>query len=73
MRGTSITLAGCTLPEGVSGQRAVRLRAARCLARLVTGLIAMNVAGGTTPELTMRTEPNTQQPARAEAKSAPTE
>jgi hypothetical protein len=43
--GTSITLAGCTLPEGVDGQIAVRLRAARCLARLAAGLLAMNAAG----------------------------
>jgi hypothetical protein len=43
--GTAITLAGCTLPEGASGQHAVRLRAARCLSRLATGLLAMNVAG----------------------------
>ncbi|MCW8085716.1 hypothetical protein [Sabulicella glaciei] len=42
--GTAITLAGCTLPDGVKGQHAVRLRAARCLVRLATGLIAMNVA-----------------------------
>ncbi|WP_207538328.1 hypothetical protein [Sabulicella rubraurantiaca] len=46
--GTAITLAGCTLPEGVSGQPAVRLRAARCLVRLAAGLMAMNVAGGAT-------------------------
>ena len=44
--GTAITLAGCTLPEGVDGQAAVRLRAARCLARLAAGLMAMNAAGG---------------------------
>jgi hypothetical protein len=53
--GTAITLAGCTLPEGASGQQAVRLRAARCLARLAAGLMAMNVAGGTTPEVTAAT------------------
>ena len=45
--GTAITLAGCTLPEGVDGQAAVRLRAARCLAKLSAGLVAMNAAGGT--------------------------
>ncbi|MBX6375270.1 MAG: hypothetical protein IRZ13_13685 [Acetobacteraceae bacterium] len=45
--GTAITLAGCTLPEGVEGPTAVRLRAARCLTRLAAGLLAMNaVAGG---------------------------
>lgn len=44
--GTAITLAGCTLPEGVDGQAAVRLRAARLLARLAAGLLAMNAAGG---------------------------
>lgn len=44
--GTAITLAGCTLPEGVEGQAAVRLRAARCLARLAAGLMAMNAVGG---------------------------
>jgi hypothetical protein len=71
--GTAITLAGCTLPEGASGQQAVRLRAARCLARLATGLMAMNVAGGTTLEATVTTEPVVQQPARAEAKLGPTE
>ena len=42
--GTAITLAGCTLPEGASGQAEVRLRAARTLARLSAGLMAMNVA-----------------------------
>jgi hypothetical protein len=44
--GSAITLAGCTLPEGVEGQPAVRLRAARVLARLAAGLLAMNAAGG---------------------------
>jgi hypothetical protein len=44
--GTAITLAGCTLPEGVEGQAAVRLRAARVLVRLAAGLLAMNAAGG---------------------------
>jgi hypothetical protein len=44
--GTAVTLAGCTLPEGVDGQPAVRLRAARCLAKLSAGLMLMNVAGG---------------------------
>lgn len=43
--GTAITLAGCTVPEGVTGQEAVRVRAARCLTRLATGLLAMNAAG----------------------------
>ncbi|HEY8614270.1 MAG TPA: hypothetical protein VIL69_23670 [Roseomonas sp.] len=43
--GTAVTLAGCTLPDGVEGQAAVRLRAARCLAKLAAGMIAMNVAG----------------------------
>lgn len=43
--GTAIQLAGCTPPEGVQGQAVVRLRAARCLARLAAGLLAMNVAG----------------------------
>jgi len=43
--GTSITLGGCTLPESVDGQIAVRLRAARCLARLAAGLLAMNATG----------------------------
>ena len=44
--GTAVTLAGCTLPEGVEGQAAVRLRAARCLAKLAAGLMLMNAAGG---------------------------
>jgi hypothetical protein len=44
--GTAITLAGCTLPEGMDGQMAVRLRAARCLAKLAAGLMAMNAADG---------------------------
>jgi hypothetical protein len=43
--GTAITLAGCTLPEGVDGQAAVRLRAARCFARLAAGLLAMDATG----------------------------
>lgn len=47
--GSAITLAGCTLPEGVDGQAAVRLRAARCLTRLATGLLAMNAAGKAVP------------------------
>lgn len=47
--GTAVTLAGCTLPDGVDGQTAVRLRAARCLAKLSAGLMAMNAAGGTAP------------------------
>jgi hypothetical protein len=43
--GSAITLAGCTLPEGAEGPAAVRRHAARCLARLATGLLAMNAAG----------------------------
>ncbi|MBB5694704.1 hypothetical protein [Muricoccus pecuniae] len=43
--GTALTLAGCTLPEGSDGQGAVRLRAARCLTSLATGLLLMNIAG----------------------------
>jgi hypothetical protein len=43
--GTALTLAGCTLPEALDGQAAVRLRAARCLAKLAAGLMAMNAAG----------------------------
>jgi hypothetical protein len=42
--GTSITLAGCTLPENVDGQKEVRLRAARCLTKLAAGLLVMNAA-----------------------------
>ena len=42
--GTAITLAGCTLPENVDGQKEVRLRAARCLAKLAAGLLVMNAA-----------------------------
>ena len=49
--GTAVTLAGCTLPEGVDGQAAVRLRAARCLAKLSAGLMAMNAASGAAPGL----------------------
>ena len=59
--GSAITLAGCTLPEhgagegavaageprNAGGQAAVRLRAARYLARLAAGLVTMNAAGGT--------------------------
>ncbi|MCR0983389.1 hypothetical protein [Roseomonas populi] len=44
--GSAITLAGCTLPEGAGGQAAVRLHAARYLARLAAGLLAMNGTGG---------------------------
>lgn len=46
--GTAITLAGCTLPTSLDGQAAVRARAARCLARLAVGLLAINAmeAGG---------------------------
>ena len=47
--GTAITLAGCTLPDGVQGQGAVRLRAARALVRLAAGLLAMNAVGTATP------------------------
>jgi hypothetical protein len=43
--GSAITLAGCTLPEGVEGQAAVRLRAARSLVRLAAGLVALNAVG----------------------------
>jgi hypothetical protein len=44
--GSAVALAGCTLPEGAEGggQAQVRLRAARCLARLSAGLLAMNAA-----------------------------
>jgi hypothetical protein len=42
--GTAIALAGCTLPEGIEGQAAVRLRAARVLAKLAAAIMAMNVA-----------------------------
>ena len=44
--GSAVALAGCTLPEGIEGQAQVRLRAARCLARLAAGLMAMNAAAG---------------------------
>jgi hypothetical protein len=47
--GTAVTLAGCTLPDGVDGQAAVRLRAARCLAKLSAGLMLMNAEGGGAP------------------------
>jgi hypothetical protein len=43
--GSAITLAGCTLPEGVEGQAQVRLRAARSLVRLAAGLVALNAVG----------------------------
>ncbi|WP_137178152.1 hypothetical protein [Roseomonas sp. AR75] len=43
--GAAITLAGCTLPEGVEGQAAIRLRAARSLVRLAAGLVALNAVG----------------------------
>lgn len=46
--GSAILLAGCTLPEGEDGQDAVRLRAARLLVRLATGLVAMNVTSDET-------------------------
>jgi len=55
--GTAVTLAGCTLPEGVDGQAAVRLRGARCLARLAAGLMAMNAAGGATAGLPVAAAP----------------
>jgi hypothetical protein len=42
--GTAITLAGCTLPDDQDDQQAVRLRAARYLARLSAGLLLMNHA-----------------------------
>jgi hypothetical protein len=44
--GSAVALAGCTLPEGGAeeSQARVRLRAARCLARLSAGLLAMNAA-----------------------------
>lgn len=46
--GTAIMLAGCTLPVGLDGQAAVRAQAARYLARLAVGLLAINAteAGG---------------------------
>lgn len=47
--GTAIMLAGCTLPAALDGQGAVRLRAARYLARIAAGLLAINAvdaAGG---------------------------
>ena len=40
--GTAIMLAGCTLPVSLDGQAAVRTRAARYLARLAVGLLAVN-------------------------------
>jgi len=40
--GTAIMLAGCTLPPSLDGQAAVRHRAARYLARLAVGLLAIN-------------------------------
>ncbi|SHI87464.1 hypothetical protein SAMN02745194_01236 [Roseomonas rosea] len=52
--GTALTLAGCTLPEGVDGQAAVRLRAARLLTRLAAGMLLMNLtstaAAGAVPD-----------------------
>lgn len=42
--GTAITLAGCTLLEDQDDQQAVRMRAARYLARLSAGLLLMNKA-----------------------------
>ena len=43
--GTAITLAGCTAPDGPTDQAAIRLRAARGLARLAAGLMAIGLAG----------------------------
>lgn len=42
--GSAITLAGCTLPERLDGQSAVRAQAARILARLAAGLMTINAA-----------------------------
>ena len=47
--GTAITLAGCTLPDGLDGQAAVRARAARYLARLAVGLLAINAMEAAAP------------------------
>lgn len=47
--GTAITLAGCTLPAGLDGQAAVRARAARYLARLAVGLLAVNAMEAAAP------------------------
>jgi hypothetical protein len=52
--GTAITLAGCTLQDGEDGQEAVRMRAARYLARLSAGLLVMNQA--------LRAKPGAPQP-----------
>jgi hypothetical protein len=52
--GTAITLAGCTLQDGEDGQEAVRMRAARYLARLSAGLLVMNQA--------LRAKPDADQP-----------
>ncbi|MFC7735786.1 hypothetical protein ACFQX4_07960 [Roseomonas sp. GCM10028921] len=49
--GTALTLAGCTLPEGVDGQAAVRLRAARYLTKLAAGILLMNIANAATDDL----------------------
>jgi hypothetical protein len=57
--GTAITLAGCTLPEGVEGQTAVRLRAARYLTKLAAGMLLMNAAGGATPAAGSASPPET--------------
>jgi len=43
--GTAVTLAGCTMPDGPVDQGIVRLRAARALARLAAGMMAMSLAG----------------------------
>lgn len=48
--GNAILLAGCTLPEDQDGQAAVRLRAARILAKLAAGLLTMNMAAAETSE-----------------------
>lgn len=49
--GTGITLAGCTLPAGLDGQAAVRARAARYLARLAVGLLAVNAMEAAAPSM----------------------
>ncbi len=51
--GTAITLAGITMPEGMEGQEAVRLNAARSLLRLAAGLVAMNAAAPGAPGATL--------------------
>jgi len=49
--GTAITLAGCTLSEGMDGQAAVRACAAHCLTGLAAELMAMAAAGAATSNL----------------------